>query len=115
MQAIVTDEKLFGFPYTGNSTSLVEDLSRTVLAMVVDYIPIHAQNRAVCGSDRLRDLGVTSLRLIGLIMALENRFGLSDVALATFTNETTVDAVVGLCRAEGSIEPTLVDVEQKTH
>ncbi len=79
----------------GNSPS--SDARQAVQRLVQDALPAHGNQRAINGSSRLRDLGLSSLRLIALIISLENEFRLGEAELAQLNLETSLETVVALC------------------
>ena len=70
------------------------------VSLVIDLLreaAFDAEKHSLHWTDRLSDLGVTSLRLIGLAVALEEQFELSAQALSSLHAQCTVGRLVQIC------------------
>lgn len=75
----------------------MDSRTRLVIGMVREALACADQARRLRWTDRLADVGLTSLRLIGLAIALEEQFGLDGPALASVRSHSTIGALVQLC------------------
>ena len=70
-------------------------------AHIVDVLyrsaPRHVRSLEITGSETLSRLGFSSLRLIGLIVALENDCGLAAEALLGLSGDTTIEELMAVC------------------
>lgn len=78
---------------------LPSEVTQTLQHLVHDAMSAQVSHRAFNGSGRLRDMGLSSLRLIALIIALESEFELGEAELAQLNIETTLETLLALCVA----------------
>ena len=67
--------------------------------MVREAAPARESPVADIGNCKLSDLGVTSLRFVGLAVALEELLELSGDILQLLDSNMTVDSLIALCRS----------------
>lgn len=84
------------------STSPVDDecpnsSTASVLQVIRQALPASDRGCRLRWNHRLSDLGISSLRLLALIMDLEERFALSLEALARLSTHSTLGSVVQAC------------------
>ena len=77
-------------------TNLVP-LHRRVMDVLYRSAPRHVRALEITGAEALGNLGFSSLRLIGLIVALEDTCGLAAEALLSLNGDTTVDELIAVC------------------
>ena len=74
----------------------------SITRLVHAAMPSELRRHAVATDDTLGQLGMSSLRLVGLIVELEEEFGLTEDALLRLTGDTTIEALAGICAAARS-------------
>lgn len=84
-------------PVRATSHPTDESRTRSVIALVREALACADQGRRLRWTDQLADLGLTSLRLIGLAIALEEQFGLDARALASVRAHCTIGALAQIC------------------
>ncbi len=85
-----------------------------VIATIREALACSDRGRRLRWNDQLADLGLTSLRLIGLAIALEEQFELDAPALASIRSHCTVGALVRIClRAEPQTTPSTWITEER--
>jgi hypothetical protein len=68
-----------------------------ILETIRQCTPRNAAPNPLTGQERLLDLGFSSLRLIGLIVALEDSFNLTAEVLMSLRADMSVDGLVSAC------------------
>ncbi|HEY5961394.1 MAG TPA: hypothetical protein VIV60_32775 [Polyangiaceae bacterium] len=75
----------------------MEGVRRRVLDLIRQTAPANVRNKNLRGTERLVDLGLGSLRLVGFFVALEEAFQLSEAILAELSGDLTIDDLVAIC------------------
>lgn len=78
-----------------------------VIDTIRQVLPAAERQRPLRATDCLRDLGISSLRLLSLFMDLEETFELSPVALAGLTAGSSIAAIASTCGAGESRAPVV--------
>lgn len=75
------------------------ELTASMVHMIRRALPATKRQLSLKGSDTLDELGLSSLRLVGLILQLEEEFGIPEEALLSFRRDMTLDGLVALCES----------------
>jgi acyl carrier protein len=92
-----------------NATATVEETPQLTQAFVLELVrramPAAEPQKSMGADDSLHELGLGSLKLLSLILDLEERFQLPAAALERLCSRPTLATVLGLCAdAEASFD-----------